>query len=147
MRLTAKKHCRTRSDTLLTLSMHFYLSRDLRLILRQSFLTWCELIPVKVSEGKSTLLVVWYFSSTPRVCYTCADVVLVCVDFMSKLEGHTALFPTSDDLEGAATALMRLQDTYALPTEKIAKGDLQGIKDSPELSGTHFKLCYALWKY
>lgn len=62
--------------------------------------------------------------------------VLVFVDFMHKLEDHTSSFPTTDDLEGAATALMRLQDTYALPTEQIAKGELQGIKDSPELSGT-----------
>ncbi|KAH9490051.1 Prolyl 4-hydroxylase, alpha polypeptide, partial [Bulinus truncatus] len=41
--------------------------------------------------------------------------------------------PTQEDLKGAASALMRLQDTYQLDTSKIAHGDLRGII-SPVLS-------------
>ena len=55
--------------------------------------------------------------------------------FMRRLESMTSDFPDESDLEGAATALMRLQDTYALCTDKIAKGELQGVTNSPELSG------------
>ena len=54
---------------------------------------------------------------------------------MRRLESMTSDFPDESDLEGAATALMRLQDTYALSTDKIAKGELQGVTNSPELSG------------
>ena len=43
--------------------------------------------------------------------------------------------PRDEDLDGAAQALLRLQDTYALPTEKIAKGELQGVKESHTLTG------------
>jgi len=57
------------------------------------------------------------------------------LEFLTKLEDTTSCFPTSDDLTGAASALLRLQDVYALKTEQIAKGRLRGVKNSPELSG------------
>ena len=52
-----------------------------------------------------------------------------------KTSAKISSFPTKEDLQGAATALLRLQDTYALPTEKLARGEIQGIRNSPELTG------------
>ncbi|KAL5282865.1 P4HA2 family protein [Megaselia abdita] len=50
-------------------------------------------------------------------------------------------FPTSEDLTGAATALMRLQNTYNLETSSLAKGILNGIQYSSELTtGDCFEL-------
>lgn len=43
-------------------------------------------------------------------------------------------FPTDEDLNGAAVALTRLQDTYNLDTAALARGELNGIKYSSELS-------------
>ncbi|KAJ3641680.1 hypothetical protein Zmor_028164 [Zophobas morio] len=43
-------------------------------------------------------------------------------------------FPTDEDLNGAAVALTRLQDTYRLETSSLARGELNGIKYSSELS-------------
>lgn len=43
-------------------------------------------------------------------------------------------FPTDEDLNGAAVALMRLQDTYRLDTSSLARGELNGVKYSSELS-------------
>lgn len=37
-------------------------------------------------------------------------------------------FPGDEDLNGAAVALMRLQDTYNLDTHKVAQGELNGVK-------------------
>ncbi|KAG8185444.1 hypothetical protein JTE90_022375 [Oedothorax gibbosus] len=50
-------------------------------------------------------------------------------------------FPDDEDLKGAASALMRLQDTYLLDTTKLANGDISGTKPSTELSaGDCFEL-------
>uniref|UniRef100_A0A1B6CXX7 procollagen-proline 4-dioxygenase n=1 Tax=Clastoptera arizonana TaxID=38151 RepID=A0A1B6CXX7_9HEMI len=50
-------------------------------------------------------------------------------------------FPTEEDLTGAAVALMRLQDTYKLETTSIARGELNGIQYSTQLSaGDCFEL-------
>lgn len=56
-------------------------------------------------------------------------------DFLIEASTKTCNFPVSEDLTGAATALLRLQDTYALPTEKLARGEVQGIVNSPVLTG------------
>lgn len=37
-------------------------------------------------------------------------------------------FPNDEDLNGAAIALTRLQDTYNLDTASIARGEIKGIK-------------------
>lgn len=37
-------------------------------------------------------------------------------------------FPTDEDLNGAAVGLTRLQDTYDLDTQEIARGELNGVK-------------------
>ena len=65
---------------------------------------------------------------------------LVISDFLSGLQDSLTYLPTDEDLEGAANALLRLQDTYALPTEKIAKGELQGVKESLTLTGISLTL-------
>lgn len=43
-------------------------------------------------------------------------------------------FPNYEDLNGAAVALTRLQDTYNLETSSLARGELNGIKYSAELT-------------
>ncbi|XP_022243855.1 prolyl 4-hydroxylase subunit alpha-1-like [Limulus polyphemus] len=50
-------------------------------------------------------------------------------------------FPDDDDLNGAAVALLRLQDTYKIDTSVLAKGYIQGTKHSSELTaGDCFEL-------
>ncbi|KDR24152.1 prolyl 4-hydroxylase subunit alpha-1 [Zootermopsis nevadensis] len=50
-------------------------------------------------------------------------------------------FPSDEDLNGAAVALTRLQDTYKLDTASVARGELNGIQYSTELSaGDCFEL-------
>ncbi|XP_060526427.1 prolyl 4-hydroxylase subunit alpha-1 isoform X2 [Cylas formicarius] len=46
----------------------------------------------------------------------------------------TMEFPTDEDLNGAAVALTRLQDTYRLETSSLARGELNGVKYSAEMS-------------
>ena len=53
---------------------------------------------------------------------------------MRKIDLKRENFPDTDDLTGAATALLRLQDTYRLTTESIAKGDFAEINKSPPLT-------------
>lgn len=48
---------------------------------------------------------------------------------------ETLKFPTEEDLTGAAVALMRLQDTYQLETSSLARGELNGVQYSTQLSG------------
>ncbi|KAH8313089.1 hypothetical protein KR067_000296 [Drosophila pandora] len=43
-------------------------------------------------------------------------------------------FPSDEDLNGAAVALLRLQDTYQLDTSSVARGKLNGIQYSTEMS-------------
>jgi len=43
-------------------------------------------------------------------------------------------FPTEEDLTGAAVALMRLQDTYHLSTSSLARGELNGVQYSTQLT-------------
>ncbi|XP_055616103.1 prolyl 4-hydroxylase subunit alpha-1-like [Toxorhynchites rutilus septentrionalis] len=50
-------------------------------------------------------------------------------------------FPSDEDLNGAAVALMRLQDTYNLETASLARGELNGVQYSTEMSaGDCFEL-------
>lgn len=46
----------------------------------------------------------------------------------------TIKFPTDEDLDGAAVALMRLQDTYKLSTKEMADGKIQGVQRSEPLT-------------
>lgn len=43
-------------------------------------------------------------------------------------------FPTDEDLNGAAVALTRLQDTYNLETASLARGELNGVQYSSEMT-------------
>ena len=45
-------------------------------------------------------------------------------------------WPSEEDLNGAAMALMRLQDTYKLNTEDLANGQLNGINYGSALSAS-----------
>ena len=42
---------------------------------------------------------------------------------MRTVGDEVKFFPGAEDVEGAAVALMRLQDTYKLSTEDLAKGE------------------------
>jgi len=50
---------------------------------------------------------------------------------------ETLKFPSDEDLNGAAVALMRLQDTYHLNTASVARGELNGVQYSTEMSGKY----------
>ena len=53
---------------------------------------------------------------------------------------ETQKFPTTEDLNGAAIALTRLQDTYLLDTGAMARGDLNGHSGSAKLNGKIMQL-------
>jgi len=55
-------------------------------------------------------------------------------EFLTTLQDKLQYFPDQEDLQGAATALMRLQDTYALQTEQLARGEIEGVQITEELS-------------
>lgn len=59
--------------------------------------------------------------------------------------GHLK-FPDEEDLSGAASALMRLQDTYLLDTATLARGHIEGTAPSPELTSTYIVLFYVFLK-
>lgn len=64
-------------------------------------------------------------------------------DFVENITNYRTVlkFPSDEDLNGAAVALMRLQDTYKLDTSSVARGELNGIQYSTELSaGDCFEL-------
>jgi prolyl 4-hydroxylase len=50
-------------------------------------------------------------------------------------------FPTTEDLNGAAIALMRLQDVYRLEPRDIANGHIKGAADADSLNAHD---CYEL---
>ncbi|CAK9300109.1 unnamed protein product [Gordionus sp. m RMFG-2023] len=53
--------------------------------------------------------------------------------YINKIESNVFL-PGDDDLNGAAVALFRLQDMYKVDTNKMAGGDISGVKTSPNLN-------------
>ena len=58
------------------------------------------------------------------------------VEFLNRLLSKTIGFPEQEDLKGAADALLRLQDTYALSTERVASGDIhKDIADTAVMTG------------
>lgn len=63
--------------------------------------------------------------------------VYLLIAFIQNITQYRSIlrFPTDEDLNGAAVALMRLQDTYLLDTHAIAQGQLQGKKYSRKLTG------------
>lgn len=64
-------------------------------------------------------------------------------DFLENVTNYRDVlkFPSDEDLNGAAVALMRLQDTYKLDTASVARGELNGIQYSTEMTaGDCFEL-------
>lgn len=55
---------------------------------------------------------------------------LFILEFLENITNYRNVlkFPSDEDLNGAAVALMRLQDTYDLDTSSVAKGQLNGIQ-------------------
>ena len=45
------------------------------------------------------------------------------------------MLPSDDDLNGAARAIFRLQDTYKLTTQAFVSASVPYLEDSPMLSG------------
>jgi hypothetical protein len=60
-------------------------------------------------------------------------------DFIKNIPQHRDVIrlPSEEDLNGAAVALMRLQDTYKLDTHALANGNLLGKKYSRQLTGIY----------
>lgn len=52
------------------------------------------------------------------------------IDFVQNITQYRNVlkFPSDEDLNGAAVALLRLQDTYQLDTSSVARGKLNGIQ-------------------
>ena len=64
-------------------------------------------------------------------------------DFIKNVSNYRDIlkFPSDEDLNGAATALTRLQDTYNLDTNSLARGEINGIQYSTEMNaGDCFEL-------
>ncbi|XP_055848271.1 prolyl 4-hydroxylase subunit alpha-1-like [Episyrphus balteatus] len=57
-------------------------------------------------------------------------------EFLKNITNYRTVlkFPSDEDLNGAAVALMRLQDTYNLDTSSVARGQLNGVQYSTEMS-------------
>ncbi|XP_066914934.1 prolyl 4-hydroxylase subunit alpha-1-like [Clytia hemisphaerica] len=49
-------------------------------------------------------------------------------DFKAIYDNAKMVLPTTEDHEGAMTALFRLQDTYKVPSNMLAKGIIPGVK-------------------
>ncbi|KAK9754310.1 Prolyl 4-Hydroxylase alpha-subunit, N-terminal region [Popillia japonica] len=57
-------------------------------------------------------------------------------EFMADFDKHKSdlKFPSDEDLNGAAVALTRLQDTYELDISSLANGEINGVKYGAELT-------------
>ncbi|GAB1610055.1 prolyl 4-hydroxylase subunit alpha-1-like isoform X1 [Argonauta hians] len=64
-------------------------------------------------------------------------------ELVSTIETKRQLLPDYEDLNGAAAALLRLQDTYQLETSDIARGEVGGVK-TQELTAEE---CFELGRY
>uniref|UniRef100_UPI00015A5AB6 prolyl 4-hydroxylase subunit alpha-1a precursor n=1 Tax=Danio rerio TaxID=7955 RepID=UPI00015A5AB6 len=67
--------------------------------------------------------------------------------FISNLTIQRQYFPNDEDQNGAAKALLRLQDTYKLDTQTISSGDLPGVNTGlPYKSTLTVEDCFELGK-
>lgn len=48
---------------------------------------------------------------------------------------YKQLMPTQDDLQGAAMALVRLQETYRINMSDFSRGDVMGMPQGTSLTG------------
>ena len=100
---------------------------------------------VELVNGESLYMNVMYWSLCRLAVdrCRCCEVLArgwTCVELLASLDAKTDEFPSQEDLSGAAMALLRLQDTYALSTKHLAAGNVQGISDSMSMSGM---FCYS----
>ncbi|TPP58217.1 hypothetical protein FGIG_09419 [Fasciola gigantica] len=58
-------------------------------------------------------------------------------DLMARVQEHISQLPGDNDLSGAADALLRLQATYKLSAEQLAKGRLIDTLKCPRLNGRY----------
>ncbi|KAL5019143.1 hypothetical protein ScPMuIL_004865 [Solemya velum] len=61
-------------------------------------------------------------------------------DISERIDYLKQALPTFEDLNGAVSALLRLQDTYHLETGKMASGDVGGVKTSILTASDCFEL-------
>ena len=52
-------------------------------------------------------------------------ICLFTLDFKAIYDNAKMVLPTTEDHEGAMTALFRLQDTYKVPSNMLAKGEIE----------------------
>ncbi|XP_050664933.1 prolyl 4-hydroxylase subunit alpha-1-like isoform X13 [Leptidea sinapis] len=88
------------------------------------------------------------FTLIKRLIYDLKEIennIKIGTDYLSNitLTHHDAIYPTQEDLRGAAVALSRLQQTYELETDDLAEGKLKGVTYSASLSAGD---CYELGK-
>ncbi|XP_033099602.1 prolyl 4-hydroxylase subunit alpha-1-like isoform X2 [Anneissia japonica] len=57
-------------------------------------------------------------------------------DYIANISTYKDSIPSVEDVEGAALALLRLQDTYRLPTSAISNGTIKGTWDTEPLSAS-----------
>lgn len=79
---------------------------------------------------QTMLAVVRRRNSNKRFHFLFHSIRLVSIDFLENVTNHRNVlkFPSDEDLNGAAVALTRLQDTYHLETSSIARGELNGVQ-------------------
>lgn len=68
--------------------------------------------------------------------------------FFSEIEQliseYNIFMPKEEDLNGAALALVRLQDTYNLNMSDLARGEVLGYQSRVEMSGIYHNKLYFL---
>jgi hypothetical protein len=91
-----------------------------------------------------------FLLSTNQTQQDCIMLLGVCADAMNHVLElrETSVFPNSEDLHGAAIALVRLQDTYQLNVTELADGHYNGVDHSKGqgfLFHFLFSICFFLF--
>ncbi|XP_050664942.1 prolyl 4-hydroxylase subunit alpha-1-like [Leptidea sinapis] len=92
------------------------------------------------------------FTLIKRLTYDLKEIetnIKVGIEYINNvtLRDHDVMYPTQEDLTGAAIALSRLQQTYQLETDDLAEGKLKGVTYSTPLNaGDCFELGKALYR-
>jgi prolyl 4-hydroxylase len=68
-------------------------------------------------------------------CNELYEMKLFAGEELRQVHSAAAAFPQEEDLRGAANALFRLQDTYALDARDLAHGRLPGARHSTNMTG------------
>ena len=80
---------------------------------------------------------------TTEICYVQKNNISYCIQCISLSElielikEHNDSFPTIEDLQGCAQAILRIQEVYHISAERIASGKLSSKTLSPEMSAVH----------